>query len=69
MPMIRVTVNGREQKLDRPVDVATLLKMLNVNPRLVAVGYNGEVLNKEHLQELLLKDGDSLDIVHMVGGG
>jgi sulfur carrier protein len=67
--MIRVTVNGREQKLDRPVDVATLLKMLNVNPRLVAVGYNGEVLNKKHLQELLLKDGDSLDIVHMVGGG
>ena len=35
----------------------------------LAVGYNGEVVHKEAWPTITLRGGDTLDIVHMVGGG
>ncbi|MCI0844288.1 MAG: sulfur carrier protein ThiS, partial [Chloroflexi bacterium] len=40
-----------------------------LNLQFVAVGYNGEVVKKEELAGLTLKDGDVLEIVRPVGGG
>ena len=35
----------------------------------MAVGYNGAVLEKQDYAEILLKNGDILEIVKPVGGG
>ena len=45
------------------------LTSFGLNLQFVAVGYNGEVIKKETFAQVVLKDGDNLEIVRPVGGG
>lgn len=45
------------------------LVQLNLNPRLVAVEYNGEILHRQFWETTHLQMGDRLEIVTIVGGG
>ena len=67
--MINLTVNGKPRPIDASVDLETYLISFGLNLQFVAVGYNGEVVKKEELAGLTLKDGDVLEIVRRVGGG
>jgi len=67
--MIRVTVNGREQVLERPLTVAEYVQSLPVNRRWVAVARNGEVVPRDHWPGGRVRAGDVLEVVRMVGGG
>jgi sulfur carrier protein len=49
--------------------VDRLLEHLSLNPRMVVVEHNGEILRRESLGETLVQEGDSLELVHFVGGG
>jgi sulfur carrier protein len=46
-----------------------MLEQLGLNPRLVAVEYNGEILHRQFWSETEMKQGDNLEIVTIVGGG
>ncbi|MEE9285063.1 MAG: sulfur carrier protein ThiS [Dehalococcoidia bacterium] len=67
--MITVTVNGKKRQLDAPQGLLEFLEANHLQERRIAVGYNGEVVHKSHWHEVVLAEGDVLDIVHMVGGG
>ncbi len=67
--MIKLMVNGKPRDLERSLDLVSFLVNHGVNLQHVAVGYNGEVLEKEKFSEVLLKEGDVLEIVKPVGGG
>jgi len=45
------------------------LKYLELNPRLVAVEYNGEILHRQNWENTIIQNGDRLEIVTIVGGG
>ncbi len=40
-----------------------------VNLKFIAVAHNGEVVDRESFQEIVLDDGDDVEIVRPVGGG
>jgi len=67
--VITLTVNGEKRKLEGPVKLTAFLETLEFNPRYVAVAYNGTVLQRQQWSEVVLQDGDVLEIVRMVGGG
>ena len=67
--MISLTVNGKPRDVDGSVDLVSFLLGYGVNLQHVAVGYNGIVLEKEKYPEVLLQEGDVLEIVRPVGGG
>jgi len=67
--MIQVTVNGAAQRFDRPLDIASLLRKLDMAGKKVAVERNGEIVPKSAHERTLLADGDALEIVVAVGGG
>jgi len=67
--MITVTINGKEQQLDGPLSVAAYVETLPVNRRHVAVAKNGEVVPRDQWPDTLIDDGDTIEIVRMVGGG
>lgn len=67
--MITVTINGKRESLDAPTGLLTLLEHRRVLERRIAIGYNGEVVHRDRWAEVLMRDGDRLDIVQMVGGG
>lgn len=67
--MIVLTVNGERRELRRTVKLIGFLRTNKVNPRLVAVAINGEVLHRHRWPQVTLNDGDAVEIVRMVGGG
>jgi sulfur carrier protein len=49
--------------------VPQFLELIGLNPRLVAVEYNGEILHRQFWSETEIQPGDRLEIVTIVGGG
>jgi thiamine biosynthesis protein ThiS len=66
---IKVTVNGRPREAPAGTTVARLLEELEVGSTRVAVEHNRRVLKRGEFSEIRLEDGDTLEIVHFVGGG
>ena len=67
--MIRLTVNGKPRELASETDLSSFLQELEIDIRTVAVAHNGEVVPRGSYDGLRLREGDSLEIVRMVGGG
>jgi len=63
-----IQLNGESRTTTAP-DIAALVRELGLAPEKVAVEHNGEIAPRSQLAEIALSDGDSLEIVHFVGGG
>jgi len=72
---LSLTVNGEPRTVARGSTVADLLDELQLDPREVVVEHNGEIIRHRlagpdgPLSHRLLSAGDTLEIVHFVGGG
>jgi sulfur carrier protein len=66
---INLEVNGDRHTCTNSLNVPNFLTSIGLNPRLVAVEYNGEILHRQLWQDTLLQEGDRLEIVTIVGGG
>jgi sulfur carrier protein len=67
--MITLTVNGKARELEDALTLQRYLESLGVNLQFVAVAYNGQVVDRAEFGNLVLKQGDDLEIVRPVGGG
>lgn len=67
--MIHVTINGEEQEFLDATLLSEYVSSLGVNPKMIAVAHNGEVLRREEWADVTLSDGDILEVVRAVGGG
>jgi len=67
--MITLQVNGDDRLCEANLNMIELLKFLNLNPRLVAVEYNGEILHRQLWENTIIQNRDRLEIVTIVGGG
>jgi thiazole synthase len=66
---VTVSLNGQERAFAAGGSVADVLEELGLHPQLVVVEYNREILPRERLAEVEVRQGDQLEIVHFVGGG
>ena len=66
---ITLQVNGELRTCSPHTQLPQLLEQLGLNPRLVAVEYNGEILHRQFWSETQIQEGDKLEIVTIVGGG
>lgn len=66
---ITLQVNGESRTCSPQTQLPQLLEQLGLNPRLVAVEYNGEILHRQFWFETQMQEGDKLEIVTIVGGG
>jgi thiamine biosynthesis protein ThiS len=64
-----LTVNGEPRRIAGGASIADLVVSLELDPKKVAVEHNAEIAPRSRLGEILLSDGDVLEIVHFVGGG
>ena len=67
--MISVTVNGKAHQFDSDLPLPELIRRLEISFPRIAVAHNGTVLRKEEHDATIVRDGDSVEIVRMVGGG
>jgi thiamine biosynthesis protein ThiS len=69
MSELAITVNGEPRRVPGPATVADLLHHLQLDPRTVVVELNRHIVRRPHLAETELAAGDSVELVHFVGGG
>ncbi len=67
--MINLTVNGQDQQCNADMLLPDLLLQLKMNPKLVAIEYNGEILHRQFWPKTVIQEGDRLEVVTIVGGG
>lgn len=65
---INLQING-EPHLCPPQSLPQLLESLGFNLRLIAIEYNGEILHQQFWSETIIKSGDQIEVVTIVGGG
>jgi thiazole synthase len=65
-----IRVNGETREVPTGWTLSDLLQDLALDPRLIVVERNREIVRDRHaFDEVELQDGDSLELVHFVGGG
>lgn len=66
---ISLTLNGDVRRFSAGGTVADLVRDIGLDPAKVAVERNLEIVSRSTLTDVVLVDGDVLEIVHFVGGG
>jgi sulfur carrier protein len=64
-----VHINGEEREIEAGSTVAALLRELGITQPHVAVELNLEVVPRAEHAETVLREGDKLEVVTLVGGG
>ncbi len=69
MASLSITVNGQSRDIAGPATLDDLLRGLGLDPRTVVVEHNRRIVRRPVLGETTLATGDSVELVHFVGGG
>jgi thiamine biosynthesis protein ThiS len=67
--MPRIEVQGKGRDVADGCTVAGLLDDLELDGRLVVVELNRQIVRRTEIEDVVLYDGDRVEIVHFVGGG
>lgn len=66
---IRVRVNGKERDVERGQSVRALLESLDLHPGMVVVELNRDIIERGSYGDVVVEEGDTMELVHFVGGG
>jgi thiazole synthase len=66
---VTITLNGEPFQLDSPMSVTALLAKLDIDPRRVAIEHNLTIIKRQTYSDVVIGEGDRLEIVNFVGGG
>jgi len=68
-PEMIVKLNGQSRDVPADTTLSDLLSELRILPERVAVELNFNIIDRDSLQRVRLKEGDSIEIIGFVGGG
>jgi sulfur carrier protein len=66
---VQIILNGEPFDIEQPLSVVALLEKLDIDARRVAVEHNLTILKRQRFAEVIVTDGDQVEIVNFVGGG
>ena len=67
---MQISINGNPRHFqEKSMTIADLINTLNVAGKRIAIECNGEIVPRSQFQEVVLNEGDKLEIVGAVGGG
>lgn len=69
MSSLRITLNGEPREIPAVGSLAALLDHLELRADAVVVERNREIVRRPQLALTAVLDGDTIEIVHFVGGG
>lgn len=67
--MLTLTINGKEMEVPGGTTIADFLAHHNLQPKSVVVEVNKVIIEREKYGDLILKEGDAVEIVRFIGGG
>ena len=66
---MKIVLNGEPREIATNTTVAALVQELKLEPRNVAIEVNLDVVPRQQHAAVMLREGDRLEIVTLVGGG
>lgn len=66
---MKIKINGEDREIADGLSLGGLLESLQVRPGRVVIERNREIVPRDSFGATLLAEGDTLEIVHFVGGG
>ena len=68
--MAQIYINGEAQDVSLPLTVNELIRQQQVEtPEMVSVQVNEEFAEREQWDDIIIKEGDSVDFLYFMGGG
>ena len=64
-----IQLNGDSYEINAGTNLDKLLNKLKIQKNKVAIEVNGEIIEKNKYQNLILNKGDKVEIVNFIGGG
>jgi len=66
---IRIKINGKQEQVADNLSVGKLLAEKEIEPRMVSVELNGDIIDREAFDGTQLSEGDTLELLFFMGGG
>lgn len=67
--VLRVVANGAEREVRAGASVQEFIQNQGLDPRFIIVERNGEPVERRAFADVVLSDGDRLELVKAVAGG
>ena len=67
--MIHATVNGEYKAINPGSTLLSFITSEKITPEHIVIEHNGSIAAREQWGQLLIGDGDTLEIVKFLGGG
>ena len=66
---MQIVVNGEKKEFADKINLAELLKTLDLPTSRIAIELNKDVVRKKDWEDINICDQDQIEIIHFVGGG
>ncbi len=66
---MHITLNGEPFEIERPLSLIALLEQLEIDARRVAIEHNLAIVKRHRFPEVIVGEGDRVELVNFVGGG
>jgi sulfur carrier protein len=66
---VEIILNGEPYTVDQPLTIVALLERLEIDERRVAVEHNLTIIKRHRFPDIIVDEGDKVEIVNFVGGG
>jgi sulfur carrier protein len=66
---IKIKINGKFSSINNNLSISKFLEQLKIPLKKVAIELNQEIIDKNKIDKIILKNNDKIEIVHFIGGG
>lgn len=66
---MNITINGNDHTIEQIETIEDMLTQLGLGEKLVIVEQNRQIIDRAAYGQTVVRDNDTFEIVHFVGGG
>ena len=66
---MEITFNGKCREIQENISIQEFLDQLRLDCLQVVVEHNRNIIPRQRLSDTFLNSGDTLEVIHFVGGG
>ena len=66
---MEIRLNGKAREVEQDITIHQLLDSLKLHPLRVAVQVNDDIIKRDRYGEVILKSGDTVEVLTIMAGG
>ena len=66
---MNIIFNGKPREIQTGINIQELLDQMQLDCMQVVIEHNQDIIPRQRLADTVLNDGDTLEVIHFVGGG